>query len=469
MGYHRDIHYVIGREPTEAWKRMWNWQAPRTMPLDSKYAIYYYNGSVQVLISQDRIGSSNGLSLAYIGGDEAKLLNKERLDDEVMPTLRGDRSHFGHQSCYRSKMFLTDMPTSQKAKWILEKEAEMDKKQIELILQVQLHINILRKEMMNTYDSKRVKLHYKINQLEQQLNKLRMGSVYYGEASVLDNLDVLGKEFLDDMRKQLTPAKFDSSIMNLRNSRVENGFYPELVLEHHGQEWVSSYGMIDDLDYDFEQIKKLGMKKDGGMLPTKPLDISFDYGAHINCMVVGQRVGDEYRVHNALHVLHPQLISDLVMKFCEYYKDYPTKRVIYYYDHTAIAGSGVTEFTYKSQVVDVLRKNKWEVVEKYCGHAPAHNSKYDFYGHLLTETNPVLPKFRYNRINCEKLEASLTGAGIKQGAKGFEKDKSTERDPAFPQEDSTHLSDALDTLLFFQFHEQASTGAQTPYIPFHST
>lgn len=462
MGYHRDVHFIIGREPTEKWKRMWNWQGPHTMPLDSKYAIYWFNGAVQVLISQDRIGSSNGLSLAYLGGDEAKLLNKERLDDEVMPTLRGDRSHFGHLSCYRSKMFLTDMPTAPKSKWILEKEGEMNKQQIKLIMELQLHVNILKRDMQNMAEEQRRQTFYKIQHLNKKLNTLRKGSVYYAEASVHDNLDVLGKEYLEDMRKQLSPAKFDASILNLRTARVEGGFYQLLDTDKHGTEWPA-YSYLESLDYNFEKLQEPDCRKDGGMLPKLPLDVSFDYGSTINCMVVGQQVGKEYRVFNSLYVLHPQLISDVVQKFCDYYKHYHTKEVNYYYDHTAIASSGVTDFTYKSQIIETFARNKWEVNEIYCGQAPSHDRKYEFWGAVLQEEDERLPKFRYNRINCEKLETSMLQAGLAQTKKGFEKNKAPEKDPNQPQEEATHLSDAMDTLLFFKFHKDLHQ--DTPFIP----
>jgi hypothetical protein len=462
MGYHRDIHFIIGREPSEKWKRMWDWKNPYTMPLDSKYAIYWFNGACQVLISQDRIGSSNGLSLAYLGGDEAKLLNKERLDDEVMPTLRGDRSHFGHLPSYRGKMFLTDMPTAPKSKWILEKEAEMDKKQINLIMQLQLYINLLKRKMNTAGESTRNKLFYKIQHLNKQLAKIRKGSVYYGEASVHENLDVLGEEYLDDMRKQLSPAKFNASILNLRSIRAEEGFYQLLETDKHGTEWAA-YSYIESLDYDFTKLQEPDSRKDGGMLPNQPLDVAFDYGSSINCVVVGQQVGKEYRMFNSLYVLAPELISDVVQKFCDYYKHYPTKEVNYYFDHTAIAASGVTEFTYKTQVVQTFIKNNWEVNEIYCGQAPSHDRKYEFWAAVLQEQDERLPRFRYHRYNCEKLETSMLGAGLKQTSKGFEKDKSPERDPDQAQEDATHLSDAADTLLFFKFHKQIA--GNTSYMP----
>jgi len=453
MGYVRDIHFIIGREPDKKWRKMWNWTPPHTMPLDSKYAIYWFNGSVQLLISQDRIGSSNGLSLAYLCNDESKLLNKERLDDEVMPTLRGDRSHFGHLSCYRGKMFTTDMPTNAKGRWILEKEELMDVQQIELIMQVQLKVNALRKKMIGKGIPTQKRIITEVAKYSALLVKLRKGSVYYAEADVFDNIDVLGKEYVDDMRKSLSPLKFRTSILNERLNKIEGGFYGYLDESIHGQEWFDN-SFLDTLNYDFKKIEKLDCRQDGGMVRHKPLDVSFDYGADINCMVIGQEVGSEYRVFKALFVLHPQLVRDLVNKFCDYYVHYKTKVVNYYYDHTAIASSGVTQLTYQSEVLDAFFKRGWKVNDLYFGQAPRHDIKYEFWGVLLQETDDRLPKYRYSRSGCEYLEVSMQNAGVKKGRRGFDKDKAPERDDSTRPERATHLSDAIDTLLFFKYNGQ---------------
>lgn len=463
MGYVRDVHFIIGKEPTTKWKKMWNWSPPHTMPLDSKYAVYWFNGAVQLLISQDRVGSSNGLSLSYLCGDEAKLLNKERMDDEVMPTLRGDRSHFGHLSCYRGKMFTTDMPTNPKGKWILEKESLMDKQQIELIMQAQLKVNLLRKDLIGKTPTVQQRAMAEINQFERALLKLRKGSVYYAEADVFENLDVLGKEYVEDMRKSLSPTKFRTSILNERLNKIEGGFYGLLDESKHGTDWFN-YNYIDGQEYKLDKLtKELDCRQDAGMIQNQPLDVSFDYGAAINCMVIGQEVGKEYRVFNALYVLHPQLIRDLVDKFCTYYKYYKTKEVNFYYDHTAVAQSGVTDMNYLTEVLAAFNKRGWHVNQYYCGQAPRHETKYEFWGVLLQEEDDRLPRFRYFRTRCEYLEMSMQRAGVKKGRKGFEKDKMPERDPNVPSEEATHLSDAVDTLLFFKYnHNLAQSGTTLP-------
>lgn len=452
MGYHQNVHFIIGKEPDAKWKKMWGWEGPLVKPLDSKYCIYWYNSSVQVLISQDRIGSANGLSLQYLGGDEAKLLNKERLDDEILPTLRGSRSHFGHLPGYGSKLFTTDMPTNPKSKWILDKVFEMDEDQIELILLLSLRIHELEFQKMNASKPYSLRLQTKINTYKAELNKLRKGSVFYSEANALDNLDVLGEDYIKDMKRNLTDLRFRISIMNERNVKVEGGFYPLLDEETHGQEWFNN----DFLDQfvtnpTSPELKKDQWRQDEGMDISRPLEVSFDYGAHINTMVVCQELGEEFRLLNGLYVLHPQLVSDLVNKFCDYYQSYPKKEVVYWYDHTAVGNSGVTSYTYSQIVKETFDKRGWFVYDQYCGQAPTHDRKYDFWNVFLSGQDRSLPNFKYSITRAEKVIGSMNNSKVKQGTKGFEKDKSDERNPSVKQEDAPHFSDALDTIAFFKY------------------
>lgn len=470
MGYIEGVHFVVGREPSEKFKRMFKWQPPRNKPLDSKYAIYWFNGAVQVLISQDRVGSSNGLSLASLGGDEAKLLNKERLDDETIPALRGDRNHFGHLPCYRSECYTTDMPTKPDGKWILEMADQMDEEQIQLIIQLQLQVNLWKKEQLHCNKSMVPVLQAKINKYEKHLLSLRMPrqvngkwkySVYYSEASALDNIDVLGPEYLSDMQRILSDVKYRTSILNEKLTSVEGGFYGNLDPKVHGTDWFD-YHYLDTFigDLSNPKLSKQDCRHDAGFNSSEPLDISFDYGDKINCCVVGQEVDDEYRFLNSFYVLHPQLIDSVVNQFCDYYEYYQTKVVNYYYDQTAIPSSGVTDFTYAMRVIQTFKQRGWTVVERYIGKAPAHETKYEFVNLMLRETSPRLPKFRYSKTNAEQWEVSALNAPAKPSDRGIRKDKSAERNPKVPPEEATHLSDAGDTLLFGRYHDSVRETSQ---------
>src|SRR5690554_5083650 len=71
-GYYEGVHFVIGKRPPK-----W-FASPHTKPLEYKYTISWYNGTVIHILSQDRNGSANGLSIDWVIVDEAKFINKEK-------------------------------------------------------------------------------------------------------------------------------------------------------------------------------------------------------------------------------------------------------------------------------------------------------------------------------------------------------------------------------------------------------
>ena len=112
-GYINGVHYVVGRKPPKSFAK------PITEPADYEHVITFYNGSVAIIISQDRPGSSNSLTLSWLLIDEAKFIDYNKLKDETLPANGGIRSYFGHHSFNHSMMVLSDMPQTTKGSWFL--------------------------------------------------------------------------------------------------------------------------------------------------------------------------------------------------------------------------------------------------------------------------------------------------------------------------------------------------------------
>ena len=74
MGYKEGVHFTINKP----FSKGFNVPKSYAHPLSHQHYIHWFNGSGIYMVSQDRVGSSNGLSLDWIIGDEAKLLNKKR-------------------------------------------------------------------------------------------------------------------------------------------------------------------------------------------------------------------------------------------------------------------------------------------------------------------------------------------------------------------------------------------------------
>lgn len=88
-GFINGIHYVVGRCPPKSFKR------PIIEPNDYEHVISFYNGSCAIIISQDRPGSSNSLTLSWLLVDEAKFIDYRKLkDDNPLPAYRHRQRRF---------------------------------------------------------------------------------------------------------------------------------------------------------------------------------------------------------------------------------------------------------------------------------------------------------------------------------------------------------------------------------------
>lgn len=454
LGFVKDVHYVIGQRPPKKWK----WPEPYEPPLSYKYFIACYNGSGIHLVSQDRPGSSNGLNLDWLMGDEAKYLNYDQFLEETLPAMRANRTKFGHLSYHHSICFTTSMPTAADAKWILKKEEEMDVEQIKLIKAVMYDVIELEKELRERSKGYHNAIKAKLKKRYELLNQLRKDAVYYWEASTLDNIHVLGVDYIRKMRRILPDFIWDTEILNKRPESVENGFYPQLSMEKHTySRYNNAYleSLIEDskgvVNYDMSRISEIDCQQDGDLIPGVPLWIAVDWGDRINCMSVAQRLGNEIRYLNAMHVKKPAILDDLAKKFSDYYRHHNVKYVNFAFDHTGHAGVANSNKTYAEQFADELKKHGWRVNTIGKRKAPFHHEKYLIWSKILAEVDDKLPHVRFNKHNCKNLLVSMMNAPALMGSKGVEKDKRSERKEKIPQEDATHYSDTADILLDAMF------------------
>jgi len=456
-GWVRDVNYVFGKQPPKAW----NWPKPKLAPLRWEHTFTFNTGTVFQLISQDRPGSANGLSAVSGIFDECKYLNKRKHDEEIAPIFRGALELYGDHHLYGGLLYCTDMPTMREGMWILEMREQMDAELIELILANVFDIQENQLKLPAASKSYQKVLKREIAVAQRELSLLRRGCVYYSEASAMENLAALGKDYITRMRRMLPPAVFDTSILNKRLRDISSKFYAALSeSEHTYQAKDNSY--LDSLGFDFQKVegqyafKGLGNSKvDADVNRMQPLDIAIDYGGHFNCMAIGQEHGignvREFRFLNGMHVYPPSGLVHLVDKFCDYYAQHRARTVYYYYDHTA-TGLNAASKPFKDVVIEQFRKRGWEVIEMYMGHAPYHEDKHQFWHTALLEQSDDLPSFRWNRDNCDDMLTSMQDAGIKQGRNGFQKDKASE-DPkkGISQQHATHYSDAVDQLAWGKY------------------
>ncbi len=451
MGYHRDVHYVIGKKPPKSW----NWPEPYNAPLSHKHTIYWFNGSCQVLVSQDRISNSAGPSVDYIVGDEAKHLNFEKLQ-EIFQTNRGNRQYFGHLSVHHALLFCTDMPTTPKQQWVLQYEDDINEEAVELILAIQKEVISLISELTTAKKTRAKKIKTLLNYYKKELNEIRTDLVHFSEFSTLENLEVVGEPYIRQQKRSLSPLKYRASILNERVKKEEGMFYPMLDEDLHYYTKFK-YQKIDKVGFDFTKLKKHDYHQDADVDLEEALDISLDYNAVINSLVVAQ----ETKTINFLFVKSPLMLKDVVKKFCKYYDDHPTKEVNYYHDHTAIGSNAMLgDYSFANQVVDILRDNNWYVNEIYLGQGPGYESRYEMFNNALRGC-PDLPMPTFNSNNCESLLISMENTMTRQGPSGYEIDKRSEKDPNILPEHATHAQEAWSTWFYGKFESMWNNTADS--------
>lgn len=450
-GYYKDIHFVIGRKAPD----YLGFAQPHTEPETWEHTIHWFNGTIIQMLSFDRNMSANSMSIDWWVGFEARYLKREKIKEEVTPANRGNRELFGDCPYHHGYLLTSDMPTNQAGKWLFE-YADMplklsrkfkdeygdftQKQLIDTILLTNDDLIKLKAENNNTTYAQK-----KIKDLSKVLNVLRSKAVNYTEADPFDNLPLLGEDFFRDQKRDLPPLIFRTSILNKRMDKIENGFYSSLNEQIHEYE-ANDNSILETEDY--LEPKELDSRKDADIDKEQPISVAFDYNAAINNIAIGQTNGRNMRTLKSDFVKTPLKLDDLVNKFCVYYRYLPIHEVTYYYDHTAVWKTPLDNITLADAVIQAFERNGWTVNAVYIGQAVRHDLKYLYINKALRgDPDFLFPTF--NKYNNEYLLLAMNQTGVKQGPNGFEKDKSSEKEPDSPDspdEKKPHVTDAWDTL-----------------------
>lgn len=442
--YKQGVHYVVGRRPPKSFKQ------PIIEPKDWEQVISFYNGSVAVLLSQDRPGAANSLTLSWILVDEAKFIDPVKLTNETIPANGGIKSHFSRHSFNHSMMVLSDMPQSKKGSWFLEYEKKMDPKIIEAIEAGVYEIWRIKQkilEMRKQGVEPPAYLRNHLRRLDANINRLRSVATYYREYSSVENIELLGEQYLRDMKRNLTPLTFQTSIMCQKIGIARDGFYSSMKEDHKYN--ASDFEYLDTIGFDF-QPDALDCRADRDLDRYRPICIGMDYNANINWIVAGQPndVLGRLNILKSFYVKYERKIPALVADFCRYYAHHRCKTVIFYYDTTALGSNyAVNSVDFRYTIIDEFEKNGWSVIATPLGNPMRHDEKYNLINRGFAGLNRLTPYF--NRQNNDDLILAVQSAGVRRGRNGFQKDKSGEK-LAETEDDRLELrtdgTDAFDTL-----------------------
>ncbi len=165
-----------------------------------------------------------------------------------------------------------------------------------------------------------------IRQMKRDLPKISYALVY-SRCSSIQNLAVLGEDFIRQMKRDLPKMTFLTSIMCQHVGIDQDGIYSGLD-EDRNFYTAPNNRFLNDLKYKFDpKHDKPDCLRDGDLEQGLPLIIGSDANNNFNCLVVGQVGSDtKLRIVNSFYVKYDRKLPELAQDFCDYYKYLKNKR-----------------------------------------------------------------------------------------------------------------------------------------------
>ena len=457
LGYYHGVHYFIGKKPSAAY----GFAEPYQPPFKYDNAIIFRNGTLFHLVSQDKGGgSARGLNTDGAICDESLLLDKNKFDQEVSTTIRGNYQYFDKCRLHGGVHHFTSMPYG--SSWLLNagEYYERDGNDIKLVRAKLIEMQIA---FIDEKDPrKRMKLWPEIDALNKRIRYYPdKNGFLYSEANAFDNLkgNIIKLNYLEAERRKLTDYVYRVEVLNQRTDKVEGGFYANLdPAVHTYTSFDNDYLKTLALDTNYQvKLEDATSLQDADCKSNMPLRIAVDWGAKITCMTVAQQELQQLNLLKDLYVKAPLILDDLAKNFCRYYANHICKEVYFHYDHTGNSRQANSDQTYAEQFAKILRNNGWTVYMVSKGAAPEHKDKYLLISRLLKELDPRHPRLRFNKHNCKHLLLSMSLAPVTEVMGVVKKNKNSERSSTVPAEQATHLSDTFDILVWGLYQQLLSS------------
>ena len=413
MGLIEGVHFWVRRFPPPELK------VPKAYrPLqDATHAIFWCNGSAIKLFSVNFNALKNSDSVDWMIFEEGRYLKYNKVK-EMFRCRRGNTEYFGHLPEHLSLMIVTDMPPDKESEWLFEYRKEMNDALIQYILELEQQVSLRYWELQRTTNKKkREALEHEMEKFRAEANRCRMDAVYVSYATTLDNIHVLGERTIRDwIRDSATQLDALIALLSRRPTKVPKCFYPWLDEDVHGvsamdNAYISKLRVHEERNWRWQADYDL----------TQGLEIAGDYNAQFSCIVTAQMqdVGAEkenYHRLNNIYVEHPDTLTMLAHKWCDYHEGYPVKEVTYYYDHTTIGEDSEKRRaegeTFDKIVIEVLEKRGWDVNAVYVGHTWGHHTRYNEIANIHKATEDAPFTVTYNLGTCAELIEACQGAQV---------------------------------------------------------
>ena len=406
-GWREGIHYVIGRKPPE------HFDKPFSAPRKYENVFSVRNGFCVELISMDTPQTARGGS--YQSGSVDEMLNLKESDytQVIIPSLRPSLGDHRFKNClqYLQVCFYSSIPRKTQSEWIYNYE---------------------------------------------EWSKVYPEEFFFIEANSWDNVAILGEDTLKSWEREMPWLEYQVEVMNRRLKAVESAFYNKF---DRGLHTYSASFMYDIGERGWQTTDAI----DQHYKPTELIELTFDFGGWINCALVFQedRLKRTEYCLNYLYVKDEQgKIDELVEKFCNTYQKHKHKVVRFWGERMGIAKNALVSGNIYEFMREKFKQRGWEVIIM----ATIDNTKDQSVRHqvindVLNETegrNALLPHIKINEESCKNFIVAIETTDTRPDGS---KDKSKEKDRAFPQELATHATDAFDYYLLQKY--AARLGMQT--------
>lgn len=413
FGLYEDIDYVVGRCGKSLGFEM-PFQAPSK---NWDNVIHFSNGFIWILVSLDLPNAGRGINSSIVVGDEAALLDQERLFNNVQTTNRSTCGGlYEDQPLCNAEIYASSVAMTQKGQWFTDLEKVAQKQPWDVI---------------------------------------------FIKANAFQNKHNLAEGWFEKMRdKAPSVMHYEAEILNIRPKKVTNGFYPQLDPKKHYYRDSFNLNYLETIGVNAKK-KDFNCRQDNDVSMFKPLTMTIDWG-NIMTMTISQDLTERYRHLKTFFVTSPKIIDDLINEEFDPYYSYKKESsnvIEFYYDRNGNNRTANSRVTFAEQAIECLKKLGWKVIVKVRkgSENPPHNEKFIVINYLLKNggTNG-LPSIEINENNCPDLIISLENAPAIEGKQSntIVKDKRSERSKILPQEHATHFSDTFDIPLYWKYHKK---------------
>ncbi len=412
MGLIEGEDYVIGIRPPKFFEKCLD------EPRKYENVVSWANGRRIQLMSMDRPDLQRGGTFTDGALDEAALVSHEHVTKVLIPSIRGFVREFPTplRGAFRA---YTSIPWKPSGYWSLEYE-------------------------------------------EKALGSPEL--YHWQEANAYDNIDVLGQDYLVRLEAELPYLEFLVEVMNKRVRKVNDAFYHKFDPEKHcyavrhlydeGPRGITTTGVADP-HYKHDEL----------------LDLSFDFSGYFNCATAWQGgiISDgrakrlaEYMLHQFFVKSDEGKVAELVDKICSHFTRHRFKVVRLWGEPRGHDPKADTPRTMFQQIQDRFTRHGWQVeIRVKPGQVKAHKERNYYMNELLAESNGALPTLRINEATCKDAIIAMQVTAV---AHDYQKDKTKEKDRAFPQEHAPHFTDTIDYYLMQKHGHRMSIRGNRPAL-----